>query len=108
MNTTCPATGDFSSLKCAVVWFNDIISGSIIPFIISLAILVFIFGLFKYITAGGDEEQLKTARDFIIYGIIFIAVMISVWGLVNLVVRTFFPTTDDLYAPQIAPLESSG
>ena len=61
----------------------------LIPFIIGLAVLVFIFGLFRYVTAGGDEEKLKAARKTIIWGIVIIAVMISTWGLVNFLVGAF-------------------
>lgn len=61
----------------------------LIPFVIGLAVVFFIFGLFKYVTAGGDEEKIKAARNTIIWGVIIIAVMISVWGLVNFVVNSF-------------------
>jgi uncharacterized membrane protein len=57
-----------------------------IGLIIGIAVLVFIFGLVKYVTAGGDPEQLKAARNTIIMGVIVIAVMVTVWGLIKFVV----------------------
>lgn len=72
----------------------------LIPLIIGLAVFLFIFGLLKYVTAGGDEDKIKEARNFIIFGVIGIAVMISVWGLVNIVVTIFFPDTG-VFIPQI-------
>ena len=81
--------GSTSSLEEVIINIQAFINSTLIPFVIGLAVLVFIFGLFQFITAGGDEDKLKTARGTIIWGIVIIAVMISVWGLINLVVGTF-------------------
>ena len=75
--------------------FNSILSrvqgiiNSLIPFIIGLAVLVFLWGVFSYITAGADEEKRGKARDLIIWGVVFLFVMVSVWGLVNILINTF-------------------
>src|SRR3989338_2166418 len=39
-----------------------------------LAVIMFIWAAFVYITAGGDEEKLKEARQRIIYGVVAIIV----------------------------------
>ncbi len=57
---------------------------ALIPFIIALAVLLFIIGVFQYVTAGDDAEKQKAGRGKIIWGIVAIAVMVSVWGLVAL------------------------
>ncbi len=64
----------------------DIIPG----FIIGLAILFFIYNVFQYIQAG-DPKKTAEAGHMITYSIIFIFVMLSVWGLVGILVNTFFP-----------------
>ncbi len=79
---------------------NDII-GTIIPVIISLAVLLFIWGVVKYITAGGDPEKREEARSVIIYGIIGLFVIVSVWGLVALLSNTFNLDQGDINIPQI-------
>ena len=56
----------------------------IIVFLILLATVIFVWGIVKYILAGGDEEKVKEARTYIIYSIIFLAVMIAIWGFVNI------------------------
>jgi predicted PurR-regulated permease PerM len=61
-----------------------VINDYLIPLAIALAVLYFLWGILKYITSGGDEEARKTAINTIIYGIIILFVMVSVWGLVNL------------------------
>ena len=61
---------------------TDIV-GALVPVIIGIAVLTFIWGLLKYITAKDSEAQ-GEARTVIISGIVVIFVMVSVWGLVNL------------------------
>lgn len=56
---------------------------------IGLAILFFLYGVLAYVTAGDSEEKRKKGRDRMIYGIIGIFVMVSVWGLVNILINTF-------------------
>jgi hypothetical protein len=66
---------------------NQLIS-MLLPFVITLTLLVFLWGIFKYVVSGGDMEARKQARGFIIWGLVALAVMVSVWGLVNLLIRT--------------------
>lgn len=61
---------------------------TILPLIIALAVVYFIWGIFRFVMAG-DEEAKAAAKDKIIYGVIGLFVMVSVWGLVNILVNTF-------------------
>ncbi|MBU6390579.1 hypothetical protein KGQ31_03470 [Patescibacteria group bacterium] len=61
----------------------------VIPFIVGLAVLVFLYGLFQFISSAGDEEARANAKQLIIWSIIGIFVMVSVWGLVNILSGTF-------------------
>ena len=84
-----PALALAQGVRDAGTLFNKVngILNAIIPFVISLAVVVFIIGIFRYIIAG-DEESKKGAKSLILYGIIGIFVMISVYGLVNILVNT--------------------
>ena len=55
-----------------------------------IATLVFLWGIIRYVIAGEDEEKLKEGRQYIIYGLIGLAVMLAVWGIVGAVVKTLF------------------
>lgn len=55
----------------------------LIPIVIGIAVLMFLWGVLKYVTAKGEEDQ-KEARGVMLYGIIALFVMVSVWGLVNI------------------------
>ncbi|MEK7162538.1 MAG: hypothetical protein AAB730_01610 [Patescibacteria group bacterium] len=64
---------------------------SVLPLLFILATIVFLWGVILYITAGGDEEKRKEGRNYIIYGLIGLFVMVAVWGIVNIMIGFFFP-----------------
>lgn len=61
----------------------------IIPILMLVAFMVFLWGVVKFIFAGGDEEKRKTAKHYIIYGLIGLFVMVAVWGIIEVVLNTF-------------------
>lgn len=69
--------------------FIDILQ-ALVPLIVGLAVVVFFWGILKYVIAGGDKDGKAEGRRVIVYGILGIAVMVSVWGLVEIVKNTFF------------------
>ncbi len=62
---------------------------AIVPIIMVLAILYFFWGLVKYIQSAGDPEKASEGKSIMIYGIIALFVMASVWGLVGILQNTF-------------------
>ena len=71
-------------------WLNavviPVIDGVLVPLIFGVAFIVFIWGVYTYfIAGGGNDEKRKEGRSFIIYGIIGFVIMVSLWGIVNLV-----------------------
>lgn len=68
--------------------FVKSILDTILPLIIAIAVVYFVYGIARYVMAG-DEGAKEAAKDKIIYGVIGLFVMISIWGLVNILVNTF-------------------
>lgn len=66
------------------------IGNYIIPLIISLGLVYFLWGVSKYVAPGGDDDKIKEGKNMMIYGIIGLFFMVSVWGLVAIVTQTFF------------------
>ena len=62
---------------------------TIIPFLVGLAVLVIIWGVFNYIVGAGDEEKRAQAKTYVVWGVIGVFIMLSVWGLVNVLVNSF-------------------
>ncbi len=79
----------FSSLFTSLTSLIGIINNLVIPLIIGIAIVAFMYGLIKYVTSGADETARTEARNTIVTGIIVIVVMVSVYGLVRFVLNTF-------------------
>lgn len=66
---------------------RDLIN-KLIPIIITLAIFFIVWGVFRYMIAKTDDAKTK-GRDAILWGAIGLFAMLSIWGLVNLLARTF-------------------
>ena len=64
----------------------------IIPILIALAVVYFIWGVIQYVTAK-DEEKQKESRKVMISGIIGLFVIVSIWGIIGLLTNTFGITT---------------
>lgn len=61
---------------------------TIIPIVIGIAVLMFLWGIAQYIVAKDAEKQ-KEARMIIIYGVIVLFSMVAIWGLVEVLGETF-------------------
>lgn len=80
--------GAISDIDGVIDTANDIL-GAIIPIVIAVAVVIFLIGVLNYVRAGADEDdKKKQARGLMIFGIIALFVMVSVWGLVNVLSGT--------------------
>ena len=57
---------------------------------IALALVYFLWGAAQFILHGGDEGKRSEGTKMMIYGIIGLFVMVSVWSLVGVLENTFF------------------
>lgn len=74
---------------------------AVIPFFLAIAVVVFIYGVIKYVISAGVEDR-AAARGYIIYGIIGIAVILSIFGLAKLL-QNAFGITNTTLNPQDIP-----
>jgi hypothetical protein len=77
----------------------------------SIALLVFFWGIVKYISKRGDEKGIEEAKNTIKWGLLALFVMFSVWGLVQALAATVGVNTGpDFYKPadtQVIPQGSA-
>lgn len=59
----------------------------IIPILITLAVVYFIWGVIQY-TVSTDEEAKKGARSKIIQGLIGLFVIVAFWGIIRVITNT--------------------
>lgn len=90
------AEANTSGLLSLINKIQGLIS-AIIPVLIGLALLAFMWGVLRYLF-GKPEE----GKQFMIWGIIALFVMTSVWGLVSIVRSTILP---DSNANQLNPAD---
>ena len=71
---------------CDLVDSAKTLAGTTVPgLLFALALAYFLYGVFSYVSTGADEKKRTEARGTVIYGIIILFVMSSVWGLVRFV-----------------------
>ncbi len=85
--TPLPGTAKVQNL---LGYVTCLINDSVIPFIFALAVVMFIWGAIKFFIIGaGEEKKRDQGKQFMIWGIVALAVMLSVWGLVGILRNTF-------------------
>lgn len=78
--------------------FNTInrLINTFIPFLVGLAVLIIIWGVFNYIAGAGDEEKRAQAKQYVVWGVVGVFIMLSIWGLVSILANTFALRKDPL------------
>lgn len=90
-----------NNLQNLIVGFQDLLN-KIVPLLIMIGVVYFIWGVVQFFIANGEEAKTK-GKDHVIYGLIGFAVIISLWGLVNIV--TNFIGVESSTAPTLESLQ---
>lgn len=62
----------------------------VIKLLYAIAFVGFVWGLFKYFfLESADEHKRSEGRQFVLWGLIGLVVLFTVWSLVNMLLRTF-------------------
>jgi len=85
-NTIPTGGGEFGTLLRNIITF---INGILIPFILGIGFLVFVWGMFRYFIAGGANDEAKEqGKSLMIYATLGFVLIIIFWGVVNLVAQS--------------------
>ncbi len=82
-----PQSVDVSGLTGTVRGLTNVVNYAI-PFFLAIAIIAFIIGVIKFLFAAGGEEKQK-AREFLLWGVISITVILAVFGIARLLINLF-------------------
>ena len=74
---------------------------NLIPIVIAIALLVFFWGLVRFISKAGDETEVKKSKGLMVWGLVALFVMITVWGLVRFMQRELNISGTQVDLPQI-------
>jgi hypothetical protein len=83
----CTSTVDGTTLGGFLCTASRLLN-QVIPVLVILGVVYFIWGVITYVISS-DEEAKKSGRNRIIYGLIGLAVIVSLWGLVGVLTKTF-------------------
>ena len=67
----------------------NIINNVLVPVLFAVAFIVFLWGVFQVFILGASNEDTKDkGKSLMLWGLIGFFVMVSIWGLVNLLTNT--------------------
>ncbi len=68
-------------------WVNDIamIIVDLVPFLVALCVLFFLWGAARFVLHAGDEKGREEGRRHMLRGLVALTVAVTLWGLVLLV-----------------------
>ena len=90
-----------STVSGLIAFLKDFLSTATV-LILAGAVVYFLWNVFGYVMASGDETARKEKQSGIVYGIIGIAVMVSIWGLVNFLTSSAKLDTTTRTAPSLS------
>jgi hypothetical protein len=101
---TMAATVDLFSILTTL---NVLLTKWIVPILITLGVIYFIWGVLQFIL-GSAEEAKKEGRAKILNGLIGLFVIIAFWGIIALVTSTFGPGPTQITEDQIPCIPGPG
>jgi len=85
VETAYAAPSDFDAL---IVKISENILNPFIAFLFVLATVYFLFGLVQFYIAGDNEESRKKGQSHMVWGIVGMFIMLSVFGIMRVIVNT--------------------
>jgi hypothetical protein len=93
--------GDIGTAMNNILTF---IRGYVIPFILAIGFLIFVWGMFQYFIRGGANEEAKeSGRSLIMYAIAGYVVILAFWGIINILTSGLGLDEGLQYVPQATP-----
>jgi len=77
---------EFGEINNFIGRITTFINNTLVPLVFGIALLVFIWGMFRFfIWKGHEEDGQKEGKNLMIYAIVGFVLMVSIWGIVNLI-----------------------
>lgn len=68
---------------------NDVIVNPLIILLIGVALVVFFWGIFQFVANSSSDEAREKGKKNMLWGIIGMFIMVSVFGIINIILGTF-------------------
>ena len=81
---TCTAFNQFAG------GLRDFVSNFLVPLMVAICVLGFVYGVFMYFIKGSAEEDARTkGRSFMLYALLGFVAIVALWGIVEFLARGF-------------------
>lgn len=88
------------SIQQFIIGFIDVISNILLPLLFALALLFFVWNAFRFFILGSHEQDARdNAKRLAIYGIAAFVLLVSIWGIVNLLLSSLGLGANDPLTP---------
>ncbi len=86
-SVTFAAARDISPLRDFINQITTFLNSTIMPFLMVVATVIFVYGMIMYIRSAGEEQE--KMRNLMLWSIIALAVILSLWSLVGILSKFF-------------------
>lgn len=94
---------DVNSLSAKLLGILNVVS----YFLVAIGVLWIVWNIVRYVIGGNPEEKSAHGKN-IIWGIVGLFVIVSIWGLVNILTNTFRTTATTQAIPNFGQNSQSG
>ncbi len=86
---TCNTSGAIT-LKDIILCSIDKIFNPVAVLLVSLAGVIFVYGLLQYVTTSGNQAKRDEAKKYITFGILGLVIMLTFWGFAKIITTSLF------------------
>lgn len=91
---------NITTIQGMVVAIGSIIN-LVFPALVAIGVFMVAWGIFVFIVNAGEPEERKKGSARILWGVIGVFLMLSVWGLINILVNTFSLNNAPVQVPTV-------
>lgn len=87
--SSCPVAGEINNLTDFINFGTCTLMKAVVPLLVALAVAAFVYGIIKFFLNPDNEEKRKQGKSYMLWGLITLFVMVSIWGLVKILSGSF-------------------
>lgn len=77
-----------ASVESLMRAIDKVIINPLIILLFALAVVYFLYGLARYLLSPDNEEIRSSSKSHMVWGVIGMFIMVSVFGIMNIIIRT--------------------